>query len=101
VVNKAINVLKKRKLELIPEDESWDVSEPEPETEYREELTVDRVRKAIEQLPQGYTAVLSLYLIEGYDHEEIASILQISESTSKSQLNRAKNKLRELLKDRV
>jgi RNA polymerase sigma factor (sigma-70 family) len=101
VVNKAINVLKKRKLELIPEDESWDVSEPEPEAEYREELTVDRVRKAIEQLPEGYRAVLSLYLIEGYDHEEIASILQISESTSKSQLNRAKNKLRELLKDRV
>jgi RNA polymerase sigma factor (sigma-70 family) len=101
VVNKAINVLKKRKLELIPDDESWDVSEPEPEAEYREELTVDRVRKAIEQLPEGYRAVLSLYLIEGYDHEEIASILQISESTSKSQLNRAKNKLRELLKDRV
>ena len=101
VVNKAINVLKKRKLELIPEDETWDVSEPEPEAEYREELTVDRVRKTIEQLPEGYRAVLSLYLIEGYDHEEIASILQISESTSKSQLNRAKNKLRELLKDRV
>ena len=101
VVNKAINVLKKRKLELIPEDESWDVSEPEPEAEYKEELTVDRVRKAIEQLPEGYRAVLSLYLVEGYDHEEIASILQISESTSKSQLNRAKNKLRELLKDSV
>ena len=101
VVNKAINVLKKRKLELIPDDESWDVSEPEPESDYKEELTVDRVRRAIEQLPEGYRAVLSLYLIEGYDHEEIASILQISESTSKSQLNRAKNKLRELLKDRV
>jgi RNA polymerase sigma factor (sigma-70 family) len=101
VVNKAINVLKKRKMELIPEDESWDVSEPEPVAEYKEELSIERVKKAIELLPEGYRAVLSLYLIEGYDHEEIASILHISESTSKSQLNRAKNKLRELLTERV
>jgi RNA polymerase sigma factor (sigma-70 family) len=101
VVNKAINVLKRRKHELIPEDESWDVSEPEPIAEYKEGLSIERVKKAIEQLPEGYRAVLSLYLIEGYDHEEIASILHISESTSKSQLNRAKSKLRELLTERV
>lgn len=101
VVNKAINVLKKRKHELMPEDESWDVAEPEAAVEYKEELTVDQVRKAIDQLPDGYRAVLSLYLLEGYDHEEIAGILNISESTSKSQLNRAKNKLREFLTGRV
>ena len=101
VVNKAINVLKKRKHELMPEDESWDVAEPEAAAEYKEELTVDQVRKAIDQLPDGYRAVLSLYLLEGYDHEEIAGILNISESTSKSQLNRAKNKLREFLTGRV
>jgi RNA polymerase sigma factor (sigma-70 family) len=101
VVNKAINVLKKRKLELISEDENWDVSEPEPAAEYKEGLSIERVKKAIERLPEGYRAVLSLYLIEGYDHDEIASILHISVSTSKSQLNRAKNKLRELLTERV
>lgn len=101
VVNKAINVLKKKKHELIPEDESWDVSEPEPTVDYKEELTVDRVKKAIDQLPDGYRTVLSLYLLEGYDHEEISGILNISESTSKSQLNRAKNKLRELLTERL
>jgi RNA polymerase sigma factor (sigma-70 family) len=97
VVNKAINILKKRKQELMPADEQWDVAEDVSIPEYREELTVDRVKKAIEQLPDGYRAVLSLYLLEGYDHEEIGQILGISESTSKSQLNRAKNKLRELL----
>ena len=101
VVNKAINVLKKRKHKLMSEDESWDVAEPEAAVEYKEELTVDQVRKAIEQLPDGYRAVLSLYLLEGYDHEEIAGILNISESTSKSQLNRAKTKLREFLTGRV
>jgi RNA polymerase sigma factor (sigma-70 family) len=97
VVNKAINILKKRRHELMPEDEQWDVAEEESSGEYREELTVDRVRKAIDQLPDGYRAVLSLYLLEGYDHEEIGEILGITESTSKSQLNRAKGKLREIL----
>jgi RNA polymerase sigma factor (sigma-70 family) len=101
VVNKAINILKKRKHESFPEDEQWDVAEDETPAEYMEELTVDRVKKAIEQLPDGYRAVLSLYLLEGYDHQEIAEILSISESTSKSQLNRAKSKLREQLTQRV
>lgn len=98
VVNKSINILKKRKHESIPDDEQWDVAEDITTSEYREELTVDRVKKAIEQLPDGYRAVLSLYLLEGYDHQEIAEILGITESTSKSQLNRAKGKLKEYLK---
>ena len=101
VVNKAINTLKKRKHEAIPDDEQWDVAEDEPGAEYKEELTVEQVRKAINELPDGYRTVLSLYLLEGYDHEEIAGILNITESTSKSQLNRAKNKLREILNERV
>lgn len=97
VVNKSINVLKRRKHELMPDDETWDRGEIEPASDYREELTIDRVKKAIEELPDGYRAVLSLYLLEGYDHQEIAGILGITESTSKSQLNRAKGKLREKL----
>jgi RNA polymerase sigma factor (sigma-70 family) len=101
VVNKAINVLQKKKHELLPENDDWDVPEEDEPVNYKEELTVDRVRKAIEQLPDGYRTVLSLYLLEGYDHQEIAEILNITESTSKSQLNRAKSKLRELLKEKV
>jgi RNA polymerase sigma factor (sigma-70 family) len=97
VVNKAITALKKKRLETLPEDEQWDVAEEEAPTEYREELTIERVRNAIHQLPDGYRTVLSLYLLEGYDHQEIAEIMGITESTSKSQLNRAKNKLREFL----
>jgi len=101
VVNKSINVLKKRKHELMPENELWDVAEEETVNPYKEELTVDRIKKAIEELPDGYRSVLSLYLLEGYDHQEISEIMGISESTSKSQLNRAKGKLREKLTVRI
>jgi RNA polymerase sigma factor (sigma-70 family) len=97
VVNKAINVIKKRKENVIAQEEDFDVPAAEPGTDYMPELSVDKVRKCIEMLPDGYRSVLSLYLLEGYDHEEIAGIMGITESTSKSQLNRAKGKLKELL----
>ncbi len=98
VINKAINVLKKRRTESLPENEDWDIPEEEYNTDYSVELTVDRVKKAMQHLPDGYRSVLSLYLLEGYDHQEISEIMGITESTSKSQLTRAKSKLRELLK---
>ena len=60
-------------------------------------LSVERVQKALMQLPDGYRIVFSLYMFEGYDHEEISQILKVSESTSKSQFHRAKQKLREIL----
>lgn len=50
------------------------------------------------KLPDGYRQVLTLYLIEGYDHAEIADILGIQETGSKSQFSRAKAKLRDILK---
>ncbi|MCD9017370.1 RNA polymerase sigma factor [Parachryseolinea silvisoli] len=97
VVNKAINALHKRRHEAMPDDERWDIPAEEEAEEYADPLTVERVKTAIHQLPDGYRSVLSLYLLEGYDHQEIAEIMQISESTSKSQLNRAKSKLKEIL----
>jgi len=97
VVNKAINAVNKKKLESIPENDDWDVAELETTSEYKDELTVERVKQGIDQLPDGYRNVLSLYLLEGYDHQEIAEIMGFTESTSKSQLNRAKSKLREFL----
>lgn len=101
VVNKAINAVNRKKHDPIPDDDRWDVAEEEPEVEYGEGLTVDRVKRCIEELPDGYRTVLSLYLLEGYDHQEIAEIMGITESTSKSQLNRAKSRLRELLTKKV
>lgn len=97
VVNKAINVLKKRRPEVIAQEDEFDIAVEEIPTDYMPEISVDKVRRSIEMLPDGYRSVLSLYLLEGYDHEEIAGIMGITESTSKSQLNRAKSKLKELL----
>ena len=100
VVNRAINHLKKRRLtlfETIPGIDQLTVDEQEGQDE-NTNLEVIRVHKAIMELPTGYRLVLCLYLVEGYDHGEIAQILNITESTSKSQYNRAKTKLREQLK---
>lgn len=55
---------------------------------------------AIERLPTGYKMVLSLYDLEGFKHEEIASLLNISVGTSKSQLSRARNLLRAQLEEK-
>src|SRR5690606_13643533 len=87
VVNKSINVIKKRRGNVLVQPEELDIPEEESEPDYRPELSVDTVRRCIDMLPDGYRAVLSLYLLEGYDHEEIAGILEVTESTSKSQLN--------------
>jgi len=102
VINKAINQVNKRKLDRLPEDDRWDVMEEEEVDVFEGfPFTVESVREAIERLPDGYRSVLSLYLLEGYDHGEIAEILGITESTSKSQFNRAKKKLKELLEDGI
>jgi RNA polymerase sigma factor (sigma-70 family) len=65
-----------------------------------ESIDPETIRKAIDNLPDGYRVVLSLYLIEGYDHEEISQILGISNSASRTQYMRAKNKLRDHLKSK-
>ena len=98
VINKAITHINKKKWERFPNDEKWDVKEEEPIDIFESyPFTVEKVRSAIRELPDGYRTVLSLYLLEGYDHGEIAEIMGITESTSKSQFNRSKKKLKELL----
>jgi RNA polymerase sigma-70 factor (ECF subfamily) len=64
-------------------------------------LSPEKVRKAMEQLPKGSRMIFSLYLLEGYDHQEISEILNISESNSKTQYMRAKQRIKEILKDKV
>lgn len=99
-INKCINELRKRKVAL----DYGDVLPNDVAEEYSDEdgadvaLSVDRIRHAIGLLPDGYRVVFSLYMLEGYDHEEISKILNISESTSKTQLLRGKKKIIEILK---
>jgi len=100
VINKCINVLKKKKAELVLTDDMghYDNKSNSNENDGDMELSVKRIHKAIEMLPEGYRVIFSLYMLEGYDHTEIAQILGISESTSKSQYMRAKLKIKEILK---
>ena len=94
LVNKCINELKKKKSDLtFCETLPVDIMEEEDDTEY----DTDKIFQGIEMLPDGYRIILTLYLLEGYDHSEISQILGISESTSKSQYSRAKDKLRDFL----
>ncbi|MDX1907111.1 MAG: RNA polymerase sigma factor [Bacteroidia bacterium] len=66
------------------------------------ELTPERINRAIAELPEGCRVVFTLFQLEGYDHQEIADILNVSVSTSKSQLHRAKKLLHErLLQDKI
>ena len=96
VINRSINYLRKRKLELVSLDEV-EVAD-EIETDFEETtLKVEAIKAAMNELPDGYRVVLTLYLFEGYDHEEIAHILKITENTSRSQYLRAKRKLNNLL----
>jgi RNA polymerase sigma-70 factor (ECF subfamily) len=98
VVNTCINHLKKRRVDLVYTETHNDPAPEEDFVDYGEiKLQVDGVMKAMEQLPEGYRVVFSLYLLEGYDHKEISEILGISESTSKSQYLRAKQKIKEIL----
>jgi len=60
-------------------------------------LQAKQVIECIRQLPIGYRTVLNLYAIEGYSHREIGNMLEIEESTSRSQYTRAKNLLEEIL----
>ncbi len=99
VVNRSITVLRKRKFEMTNTVELDNLADTEYDFELLEEQSdlVQKIKKGIEKLPEGYRVVLSLYLLEGYDHVEIAQVLNITESTSKSQFLRAKEKLRKVL----
>lgn len=94
VINRSINHLRKKKVNLVYHDnlpESYEDAENEPEYDCK------RIISGIEMLPDGYRIIITLYLLEGYDHTEIAQILGITESTSKSQYSRAKDKLRKMI----
>lgn len=98
VVNRSLDYLKKKKVKFEEVNEKT-AQIPDYPMEIKE-VDVNVIKNAIQDLPDGYRVVLSLYLIEGYDHEEISQILGISNSSSRTQLLRAKNKLKEKLKDK-
>lgn len=89
VVNNCINFLKLKKISFI-EIKQEDYLITDEEIPVLDELNIKKIKKGIALLPNGYSQIISLYLIEGYDHNEISEILEITVSTSKSQYHRAK-----------
>ena len=99
VINTCLDSIKARKFEtqslndelmtIIDDDDDWTVPD---------ETTVNEVMRAIEELPENYRVTTKLFLLEGYDHQEISEILDISENASRTYLHRGKTKLKEKLK---
>ncbi|SDB21410.1 RNA polymerase sigma-70 factor, ECF subfamily [Flavobacteriaceae bacterium MAR_2010_188] len=101
VINKAIDQLKKNKAYLIQlEEVHLKVVDDEAQDKWLVEdtITLEEIKHAIETLPDKYKYVVMLYLVEGYDHQEISEILSISEIASRTQLSRGKKKLQGKLK---
>ena len=97
VINKSINHLKVKRLPLSTiNDHEFHLTE---DVEYERVAAVDilKIKTGIEKLPQGYRQIINLYLLEGFDHNEISEVLGITASTSKSQYHRAKKKLVEII----
>jgi RNA polymerase sigma-70 factor (ECF subfamily) len=100
VVNKSVTHLRRKKQDWIDIESAAlpEIKEEELTDEAEIQFQVNQVLKGIQQLPNGYRTVLSLYLLEGYDHEEISEILGISHSTVRTQYIRAKERLLGILK---
>lgn len=93
-VYRSIAVLKQRRINFTALDEgSIDQADENGPDEKEINLTVEKIRAAMASLPDGYRAVLSLHLLEGYDYEEMAEILELSPSTIRTQYMRGKQKL--------
>jgi RNA polymerase sigma factor (sigma-70 family) len=97
IVHTCINVLKKNKKFTDSVDLFHANSIYLNENNIPSILMAKQVVECIRLLPVGYKTVLNLYAIEGYSHKEIASILDIEESTSRSQYTRAKSMLEDVL----
>lgn len=99
VIHQSIDTLRLKKLDFLDVDENYlKIVVDEENWEIEDGISIEEVKYAISQLPQKYELVLSLFLIEGYDHQEIAQILGITEVNSRTQLMRGKQKLKESLK---
>jgi RNA polymerase sigma-70 factor (ECF subfamily) len=96
VINRSLDAVNRKKAIFEDIDTHYELQEKADDTaeginNLQEKM--NEVKSAIKKLPDGYRIILSLYLLEGYDHDEIGEILNISSSTSRSQLSRAKQKL--------
>lgn len=95
-VNASLELIRKRR-------QHFDVDEITPTEDQADfietgTLDVDRMMSLVQKLPQGYRTVFNMYVVDGYSHKEISEELNISESTSKTQLFKARKQMQTWLK---
>ncbi len=99
-VNTALKVIRKRKIQYLEFDAlSYQIPDTTEDNIDIELFSGEQLLKKIKELPEGYRTIFNLFLVEGYTHKEISSILNISVETSKSQLSKAKKMMRKKLSD--
>lgn len=99
VINHCLDKIKARKLEVVALSEQvLNTVEEEEDWMVESEINVEMVKSCIEALPEKYKYPLMLFLMEGYDHSEIAEILKITPVASRTLVHRGKKKLQEELK---
>lgn len=100
IVNVALRTLENQSKLYVVSEEEHDEEETGSNT-VEQGVTQQELLDVIQSLPAGYRMVFNMYAIEGYSHKEIAEELRITESTSKSQLARARTMLQEMVKDKM
>lgn len=98
VINKCIDFLKAKKEHLVSLDEKYMHVKDDDNWDIAATITMDQIKKAIDGLQATYRCVVLMYLIEGYDHQEISQVLDISETACRTRLLRGKAILKEVLK---
>lgn len=99
VINTCLDAIKAKKMQMVQlNEEVGYIADEEDDWEIAESTTVDEVKNAINALPEKYKVVIKMYLLEGYDHQEIGEIMNMSENTSRTILHRGRIQLKETLK---
>jgi RNA polymerase sigma-70 factor (ECF subfamily) len=97
VVNDSISYLRKQKNIYCEEEYSLELQIHQYSNEIEQQYDLEEIQTHIDNLPKGYKMVFILFAVEGYKHKEIAKMLSISESTSKSQFFKARKLLQKNL----
>lgn len=98
VINNALDTLRKRREQISIDDTGIDFPDEEDQASEEEiQLRVQEIKAAISQLPEESRIIISLHLLEGFDHEEISHILKISYNNSRTRYSRARQKLLQII----
>ena len=100
VINNSINYLRRKKEMAILDDHHHELADPAAEEEAITEnlfCRLEEIRLAMQRLNDDYRCILSLHLLEGYDHQEIAEVLQMSYGNVRTRYSRAKQKLLQII----